>query len=74
MLVGVWEGMGGVLVPLLGGLRGLGGCASAWAEGAGRMGRLLWGAVEGAHRELRRVSAALGFGVTDVSHRLSDSV
>ena len=23
------------------------------------MGRLLWGAVEGAHRELRRVSAAL---------------
>ena len=43
MLGGVWEGVGGVLVPSLGGLRGLGGCVSAWAEGAGRMGRLLWG-------------------------------
>ena len=55
MLVGVWEGMGGVLVPSGRGLRGALGCASAWAEGAERMARLLWGAVAEAHRELRRV-------------------
>ena len=36
--------------------------------------KALRGAVAEAHRELRRVSAALGFGVTGVSHRLSDSV
>eukprot|EP01043_Picozoa_sp_COSAG02_P025581 COSAG02_NODE_1442_length_12573_cov_2.397485_11_plen_113_part_00 len=37
------RGWGGVLVPLLGGLLGAGGCASAWAARAERMARLLWG-------------------------------
>ena len=63
-----------MLVPSGRGRREGGSCASAWAEG-GLVGLVSSvRAVAEAHRELRRVSAALGFGVTGVSHRLSDSV